>query len=82
MTNSEFAKKSYEYALGAIKASSHPPLTEDELRRLGDADIHDFPRLLDEFGWGRGIEVTCTAEYRVNLNMPSILYVTSPLTLR
>ena len=56
MTNSEFAKKSYEYALGAIKASSHPPLTEDELRRLGDADIHDFPRLLDEFGWGRGIE--------------------------
>lgn len=56
MTGNEFAKKSYEYALGAIKASSHPPLTEDELRRLGEADLHDFPRLLDEFGWGRGIE--------------------------
>lgn len=56
MTGNEFAKKSYEYALGAIKASSHPPLTEDELRRLGEADINDFPRLLDEFGWGRGID--------------------------
>ncbi|MBE6651286.1 MAG: hypothetical protein E7613_08230 [Ruminococcaceae bacterium] len=56
MTGNEFGKKSYEYALGAIKASSHPPLTEDELKRLEEADINDFPRLLDEFGWGRGIE--------------------------
>lgn len=56
MTGNEFAKKSYEYALGAIKASSHPPLTEDELRRLGEADLFEFPRLLDEFGWGKGIE--------------------------
>lgn len=56
MTQNEFAKKSYEYAVGAIKATSHPPLTEEELRRLGEADISDFPRLLDEFGWGRSIE--------------------------
>ncbi len=56
MTGNEFSKKSYEYALGAIKASSHPPLTSDELRRLEEADMQDFPRLLDEFGWGRGID--------------------------
>lgn len=56
MTGNEFAKKSYEYALGAIKASSHPPLTGEELRRLEEADKNDFPRLLDEFGWGRGID--------------------------
>lgn len=56
MTGNEFAKKSYEYALGAIKATSHPPLTSDELRRLSEASLKDFPRLLDEFGWGRGIE--------------------------
>ena len=55
MTGNDFAKKSYEYALGAIKASSHPPLTDDELRRLEESDFNDFPRLLDEFSWGRGI---------------------------
>lgn len=56
MTQNEFAKKSYEYAVGAIKATSHPPLTEEGLRRLSEADLSDFPRLLDELGWGRGIE--------------------------
>ncbi len=56
MTEYEFSKKSYEYALGAIKATSHPPLNSEEFRRLGEADINDFPRLLDEFGWGKGIE--------------------------
>ena len=56
MTGNEFGAKSYEYAVGAIKATSHPPLTSEELRRLQDADSAEFSKLLDEFGWGKGIE--------------------------
>ncbi|MBE6701057.1 MAG: hypothetical protein E7582_04120 [Ruminococcaceae bacterium] len=56
MTGNEFAKKSYGYALGAIKATSHPPLSEDDFRRLRDCDLKGFKRLLDELGWARGIE--------------------------
>ncbi len=56
MTGNEFGKKSYAYAVGCIKASSHPPLTPERLARLENADKEDFPKLLDEFGWGKGIE--------------------------
>ena len=56
MTGNEFGKKSYAYAVGCIKASSHPPLTPDRLARLQNVEREDFPKLLDEFGWGKGIE--------------------------
>lgn len=56
MTGNEFGKKSYAYAVGCIKASSHPPLTPDRLTRLENAEKEDFPKLLDEFLWGKGIE--------------------------
>ena len=56
MTENEFSKKSYEYAVGAIKATSHPPLPDEAIRRLSEAGMSDFPRILDEFGWARGIE--------------------------
>lgn len=51
----EFGSKSYEYAVGCIKATSHPPLSAEQFRRLGDADASDFEKLLDEFNWGKGI---------------------------
>lgn len=56
MMGNVFGAKSYEYAVGCIKATSHPPLTPEQLRRLSDADERDFEKLLDEFGWGKGIE--------------------------
>ncbi|MBQ7898120.1 MAG: V-type ATPase subunit [Clostridia bacterium] len=56
MMGNVFGAKSYEYAVGCIKATSHPPLTPEQLRRLSDADEHDLEKLLDEFGWGKGIE--------------------------
>lgn len=56
MIKNEFGAKSYEYAVGAIKACSHPPLTKEEILRLQDAECDSFLKLLDEFGWARGIE--------------------------
>lgn len=56
MMENVFGAKSYEYAVGCIKATSHPPLTSEQLRRLSDADKSEFEKLLDEFGWGKGID--------------------------
>ncbi len=56
MAQNEFGKKSWGYAIGCIKACSHPPLTEIERQKLRDCDAGEFLRLLDEFSWGRGSE--------------------------
>ena len=56
MTENLFGKKSYEYAVGAIRASSHSPLTPENLKRLEDTDLDGFAKLLDEFSFAKGIE--------------------------
>ena len=56
MIVNEFGRVSYEYAIGCIKATSHPPLTKEQLNRLSESSERDFEKLLDEFGWARGIE--------------------------
>ncbi len=53
-----FGKKSYEYAVGAIKATSHPPLTNEQLKRLSDTDKKGFLSMLEEFGWAKGLDGT------------------------
>ena len=52
----EFGRKSYEYAIGCIKATSHPPLSKEQLKRLSEVSDRDFEKLLDEFGWAKGME--------------------------
>lgn len=56
MSKNEFGAKSYEYAIGAIKATSHPPLTKEQFSRLEECEKENFSKLLDEFGWAKGIE--------------------------
>ena len=56
MSKNEFGAKSYEYAIGAIKATSHPPLTKEQFSRLEECERENFSKLLDEFGWAKGIE--------------------------
>ncbi len=56
MIVNEFEGKSYEYAIGCIKASSHPPLTKEQLKALSESNYRDFEKRLSEFGWAQGFE--------------------------
>ncbi|MBQ5746695.1 MAG: V-type ATPase subunit [Clostridia bacterium] len=58
MIVNEFEGKSYEYAIGCIKATSHPPLTKEQLKALSESSARDFEKRLAEFGWGAGFEGT------------------------
>ncbi len=68
MTKNEFGAKSYEYAVGAVKATSHPPLTKDQFLRLKECDTDSFLKLLDEFGWARGIDGDIQTKIESELN--------------
>lgn len=56
MIANEFDRHSYEYAIGCIKATSHPPLDKEQLKRLSESNENDFEKLLYEFGFAQGIE--------------------------
>lgn len=68
MIVNEFGKKSYEYAIGCIKATSHPPLTKEQLKRLSEVSEGDFEKLLSEFGWARDIEGNINERIEGELN--------------
>ena len=46
-----FGSRSYEYAVGCIKASSHPPISREKMARLAEADFDSAVRLLTEYGY-------------------------------
>ena len=46
-----FGKRSYEYAVGSIKASSHPPISKEKMTRLEEADFNTAVKLLAECGY-------------------------------
>lgn len=62
-----FGKKSYEFAVGAIKASSHAVLSDERWNRLHEADLSSAEKMLAEFGYpasveGKGINSSIDAE--------------------
>lgn len=48
---SAFGGRSYEFAVGSIKASSHPPLTKEQWSRLNEADYDNAVKLVAEYGY-------------------------------
>lgn len=52
MTGAEFGKKSYAFAIGCVKATSHPVLGDEQLRRLREAGGPAALKLLDEYNYG------------------------------
>lgn len=46
-----YGKKSYEFAIGSIKANSHRPLSAEQWRRLRDADMRAAEKILVEYGY-------------------------------
>lgn len=62
-----FGKKSYEFAVGAIKASSHSVISEEKLNRLKEADLESAQKMLAEFGYpavseGKGVNSSIDGE--------------------
>ena len=51
-----YGKKSYEYAIGRIKATSHPVLNGEQWSRLREADYQGAVKLLEEYGYPRAGE--------------------------
>ncbi|MBQ6539536.1 MAG: V-type ATPase subunit [Oscillospiraceae bacterium] len=51
-----YGKKSYEYAIGRIKATSHPVLTGEQWSRLREADLAGAVKLLEEYGYPKAEE--------------------------
>ena len=48
-----YGKKSYEFAIGRIKATSHPVLTGEQWSRLREADMTGAVKLLEDYGYPR-----------------------------
>jgi vacuolar-type H+-ATPase subunit C/Vma6 len=48
-----YGKKSYEYAIGRIKATNHPVLTGEQWSRLREADYQGAVKLIEEYGYPR-----------------------------
>lgn len=46
-----YGRKSYEFAIGAIRASSRQPLQTEQWRRLREADLQTAERLLADYGY-------------------------------
>ena len=68
LSGNEFGKKSYGYAIGCIKATTHPVLREEQIRRLEDADEAAALKLLEEYNYGTGAEEN-SAEARIEAEM-------------
>lgn len=47
----DYGKRSYEYAIGAYKATSRQPLTDEQWLRLKNSDTTNAYRLLVEYGY-------------------------------
>lgn len=46
-----FGKKSYEFAIGRIRATNHPVLAGEQWSRLREADLTGAVKLLEEYGY-------------------------------
>lgn len=46
-----YGKKSYEFAVGRIKATKHPVLNREQWSRLREADIQGAAKLLEDYGY-------------------------------
>lgn len=51
MNENVYGKKSYEFAIGSIKASGHPLLSDEQIRRIREADTETAEKLLSEYGY-------------------------------
>lgn len=64
-SNKFFGTKSYPFAIGAVKATDHKLLTNQQWKRLMEADEAQVLKLLDEFGYGADSKVVLTVEEKI-----------------
>lgn len=46
-----FGGKSYEYAVGSIRATSHQPISKEKMARIAEADLETAKKLIEECGY-------------------------------
>lgn len=46
-----FGGKSYEYAVGSIRASAHQPISKEKMARIAEADLETAKKLIEECGY-------------------------------